>query len=107
MELDKAAQCAERLAAAMTAVNSGHQLININPAQSRFQAAMNNDLDTTMAFASLLNLADEIIFRAEAGYRVSEAQATLREMAGVFGLRLDEAEPDVIVGWQTLLKRFQ
>ena len=60
-----------------------------------------------MALASLLNLADEIIFRAENGYRVSEAQAALRQMAGVFGLRLDEAEPGVIIGWQTILKRFQ
>ena len=107
LELEKAAHWAERLAAAMTAVNSGHKLININPIQSRFQAALDQDLDTAMALASLLNLADEIIFRAENGYRVSEAQAALRQMAGVFGLRLDEAEPGVLIGWQTILKRFQ
>jgi cysteinyl-tRNA synthetase len=107
MELEKAVQCAEKLAVAMTAVNSGHKLINVNPVQSQFQAALNHDLDTNLALASLLNLADEIIFRAENGYRVSEAQAALRQMAGVFGLRLDEAEPSVIIGWQTIEKRFQ
>jgi L-cysteine:1D-myo-inositol 2-amino-2-deoxy-alpha-D-glucopyranoside ligase len=107
MELEKAARSAERLSAAMTAINSGHKLINVNPAQSRFEAAMDNDLDTSLALASLLNLADEIIFRAESGYRVTEAQAALREMARVFGLRLDEAEPRVTIGWQTIVKRFQ
>ncbi|MCB8942203.1 MAG: cysteine--tRNA ligase [Ardenticatenaceae bacterium] len=107
--LAKAVQSAERLAVAMTAVSHDGQAINIHPVQDRFQAAMDNDLDTTMALASLLNLADEIIFRAENGYAVTEAQAALQQMAGVFGLRLggEMAESRVIEGWQRHLERFK
>jgi L-cysteine:1D-myo-inositol 2-amino-2-deoxy-alpha-D-glucopyranoside ligase len=106
-ELEKAVHCAEKLMVAVTAVNNGHKLININPAQSQFQAALNDDLDTATALASLQNLAHEIILRAENGYRINEAQAALRQMAGVFGLRLEQAEPGIIIGWQSILNRFQ
>jgi cysteinyl-tRNA synthetase len=87
--LEKAAHCVEKLKAAMTAVSTGQQTINITPAQKRFVAAMDNDLDTSKGIATLLNLADEILFRAPNDYQIDEAQETLRRMATVFGLRLN------------------
>jgi cysteinyl-tRNA synthetase len=109
LELDKAAQSEEKLLAALTAVDSGERPINTQPIQARFRAAMDNDLDTALALASLLNLADEIIFRAETGYQVTAAQDVLREMAAVFGLRLDktELEARVTTGWQAHRERFK
>jgi cysteinyl-tRNA synthetase len=91
LALERATRWVAKLNAAMAAVSRGEKKINITPAQNRFTAAMDNDLDTAKGIATLLNLADEIIFRAPNGYRIDEAQATLERMASVFGLRLDKA----------------
>lgn len=100
--LEKAAQLAERLSAAMDALSTGDRPLNVVPVQNRFQAALDNDLDTVKAIATLLNLADEILFRAANDYQVENAQAALRQMASVFGLRLDRRSPEdrVIAGWR-------
>lgn len=107
--LGKAAQAAEKLKAAMTAVSSGETVINTQPAQNRFTAVMDNDLDTSKGIATLLNLADEILFRAPNGYQVDEAKAVLRRLAAIFGLRLDaeQAEAQVIMGWHEHAQLFE
>jgi L-cysteine:1D-myo-inositol 2-amino-2-deoxy-alpha-D-glucopyranoside ligase len=109
LSLRKAARIAEKLNAALAAVSTGDQPINVTPAQKRFTAVMDNDLDTVKGIATLLNLADEIIFRAPNGYQIKEAQAALRRMASVFGLCLDEelAERRVITGWNDHWQNFR
>ena len=71
---------------------------------------MNNDLDTVKAIASLLNLADLILFRASSGYQVQNAQSALLDMSSVFGLRLNEdaktAGNSVASGWGEHKKAF-
>lgn len=105
--LEKAAQHAERLSAAMNAKSTGETPINTVPAENRFAAALDNDLDTVKAIATLLNLADEILFRAPNDYRIDDAQVTLRQMATVFGLSLDKGSPEdrVLTGWHEYQKR--
>ena len=94
--------------AAMTAVSRGQTPINSTPAQNRFEAALDNDLNTLGGIAALLNLADEIILKAPGGYDVAAAQEKLRQMGAVFGLRLDAetAEERVIMGWDNHLRQF-
>jgi L-cysteine:1D-myo-inositol 2-amino-2-deoxy-alpha-D-glucopyranoside ligase len=108
VELQKAEKRAEKLKAAMASVDGGNQPVNIAPVKKRFAAAMNNDLDTVRGVASLLNLADEILFRASNGYRVAEAQSALSAMSNVFGLRLtqDLAEDCVVAGWENHKQAF-
>jgi cysteinyl-tRNA synthetase len=107
IRLEKAAKHAEKLNAAMKAMSTGDRLLNITPLQKRFEAALDNDLDTVKAIATLLNLADEILFRAPNDYLVEEAQMALRQMATVFGLRLDRELPEgrVITGWREYRER--
>jgi cysteinyl-tRNA synthetase len=93
LRLEKAAQHAEKLRAALKARSTGDQLLNLAPVRKRFEATLDNDLDTVKGIATLLNLADEILFRAPNDYRVDEAQMALRQMAAVFGLHLDGAAP--------------
>ena len=70
-------------------------------------AALDNDLDTRKGVATLLNLADEILFRASNGYTIDDAQGALRQMASVFGLRLGKEGPEerVISGWADYRQR--
>jgi cysteinyl-tRNA synthetase len=100
-----------KLEAALTAVSSGQRPINVAPAQNRFRAAMDNDLDTAKGIATLLNLADEVLFRAPNACQVDEAQAELRRMASVFGLRLDQNgalfEERSIDGWNKHRQHFE
>lgn len=109
IRLEKAAQHAEKLRAAMKAKSTGDQLLNLATVRKRFQAALDNDLDTVKAIATLLNLADEILFRAPNDYRVDEAQMALRQMAAVFGLRLDRELPEgrVVTGWRAYQERIE
>jgi len=105
--LQKASQHAERLDAAMQAVSTGDRPINIRPIQNRFTAAMDNDLDTVKGLATLLNLADEILFRAPNGYSIDDAQVALQKMAAIFGLRLNRelVEESVVDGWNEFRKQ--
>jgi L-cysteine:1D-myo-inositol 2-amino-2-deoxy-alpha-D-glucopyranoside ligase len=106
--LGKAAKGVEKIKAALTAVSTGSQSLNITPIQNRFIATMDNDLDTGKGIATLLNLADEILFRAPNGYRIDEAQIALQRMASVFGLQLNEerADEQVVTGWNNHRRRF-
>jgi cysteinyl-tRNA synthetase len=54
----------------------------------RFTAAMDDDLNTPQALAALFDLSREINRARDRGRDIEEAQATLRELAGVLGLTL-------------------
>lgn len=56
--------------------------------KERFNAAMDDDLNTPRAIAVLFDLARDINRSSEEGVDVAGAQATLRELAGVLGLTL-------------------
>jgi L-cysteine:1D-myo-inositol 2-amino-2-deoxy-alpha-D-glucopyranoside ligase len=73
-----------------------------------FEQAMDNDLDTVTALIHLQQLAQQIQAAANAGRPIDVAQAQLRKMATVFGLRLTTKEPEerVTAGWDKHLQRF-
>ena len=58
--------------------------------RDRFRAAMDDDLNTPQAIATLFDMAREINRDRETGMAVGEAQDALREMASVLGLSLEE-----------------
>jgi len=60
--------------------------------RERFGASMDDDLNTAGALACLFDLAREINRARDEGRAIDEAQATLRELAGVLGLTLSERE---------------
>ncbi len=61
--------------------------------RQRFIDAMDDDFNTAQGLAVLFDLARDINRAAEAAYDVSEAQATLKELAaGILGLTLEERE---------------
>ncbi len=62
------------------------------PFRQRFLAAMDDDLNTAGALAALFDLAREINRARDEGRRLEEAQAALRELAGVLGLTLEEPQ---------------
>lgn len=64
--------------------------LDASPFRSRFLAAMDDDLGTPQALATLFDLAREINRARNEGRRTEEAQSTLRELAGVLGLTLRE-----------------
>lgn len=61
--------------------------------RDRFIEAMDDDLNTPRAVATLFDLATEIQRAATAGRAVADAQATLRELCAILGLTLAEDEP--------------
>ncbi len=60
--------------------------------RERFIEAMDDDLNTPRALASLFDLVREINRGRESGSNIKSAQDTLRELAGVLGLELDEPQ---------------
>ena len=64
------------------------------PFRERFVAALDDDLNTPQALAALFDLAREINRAREASRPVADAQATLRELAGVLGLTLTESSAE-------------
>ena len=104
VELQEAAQLAEKLAHAVTLDSREGEFVDPASPMDAFQAAMDRDLDTAGALSALENLADAIL----RGGDVAEAQAALRRAGSVFGLRLDveETETRVRSGWTEHLERF-
>ena len=66
------------------------ELIDVERYRDRFVEAMDEDLNTPRALATLFDLAREINRTGEAGGRVLEARSLLRELSGVLGLTLEE-----------------
>ncbi|MEJ2302010.1 MAG: cysteine--tRNA ligase [Anaerolineales bacterium] len=74
-----------------------------------FTQAMEDDLDTPAAERATLDLAQKILLAGRVGKDVRGAQEALRRMAGVFGLRLEDKDPEarVVQGWNQHLRRFE
>ena len=62
--------------------------------KERFIAAMDDDLNTPRALAAVFDLAREIFTHQANGADIADGQAVLRELVGVLGLTLEEAEID-------------
>ena len=89
---------AERLRNAVETPDAGSgDPIDPEPYKERFLAAMDDDLNTSQAIGVLFDLARDINRKRDAGHAVGGAQAMLRELAGVLGLRL-EASANVNIG---------
>ncbi len=71
--------------------NTGEPL-DASPFAKRFHAAMDNDLNTPQAIASLFDLAREINRSHEAGMDVRAAQESLSQLGGVLGLTFQERD---------------
>jgi cysteinyl-tRNA synthetase len=88
---------AERLRTAAEADDDGSgDPVDAAPFKERFLAAMDDDLNTSQAIGVLFDLAREINRGRDAGHSVAEAQTTLRELAGVLGLRLEATAQDTM-----------
>ena len=91
--LDSARAGAERLRQAAFSKGTGSaEVETLDPAETaaRFTEAMDDDLNTPRALATLFHLARAINHTHDAGGDASDAQATLRELAGVLGFTLHE-----------------
>ena len=67
------------------------ETLNPLPYREHFIEAMDDDLNTPRALATLFDLSRDINRGHEEGRTISDAQATLRELAGVLGLTLKES----------------
>ncbi|MCS7039788.1 MAG: DALR domain-containing protein, partial [Anaerolineae bacterium] len=74
----------------------------------RFEAALANDLDTPQALVALDDLAVSLLNAAGQGVDVHPAQAALRRLGRILGLRLDADGPETRVrqGWEAHRQRF-
>jgi cysteinyl-tRNA synthetase len=84
---------AERLRWALTHranADEGVALLNAEPFEQKFIAAMDDDFNTAQAIAILFELTKEINRGAEQGVNVTKAQHTLLKLAGILGLTLKE-----------------
>jgi cysteinyl-tRNA synthetase len=80
---------AERLRNAVETPDTGAgDPLDASTFRERFIAAMDDDLNTAQAISVLFDLAREINRARDAGRSVGAAQAMLRELAGVLGMRL-------------------
>lgn len=70
--------------------NENGEILDAESYRERFIGAMDDDFNTPQALAVLFDLARRINGAKEQGLLVSQAQKTLRELAGVLGLRLEE-----------------
>jgi cysteinyl-tRNA synthetase len=94
---DEAMTAAERgverlLVALRPADGAGPASTDGSEERARFIAAMEDDFNTAQALAALFDLVRSINRARDAGEDVSEAQATLRDLTGVFGLTLEAQE---------------
>ncbi len=87
-------RASERLRAALrpSTTASDDKRIEAEKFRERFVEAMDDDLNTPRALAAIFDLAREINRGREEHSDVSNAQAVLRELADVVGLRLAEPE---------------
>lgn len=106
-ELEPADRLAARLLEAVTVVGGSGAVLDATESVVAFEAAMDANLDTRGALEALEAFADRIIAAAALGNDVTDAQATLRRLGAVLGLRFDgNIEPRVRVGWEKHYQRF-
>lgn len=110
--LKRAASLAAKLQDAANVVpvrsrTAQRQALDAKPLARFFWQALEHDLDTPRAVAALLQLADRILQAATQGKGVEQAQATLRQLVAICGLRLGvEPEERVVAGWNAHLHQF-
>ncbi|MDT8307002.1 MAG: cysteine--tRNA ligase [Anaerolineae bacterium] len=106
--LEKAAATAERLRAAASVPSGEANALSARGALKTFETALNDDLDTPVALMTMEQFAEQIMRVTKAGRDVRQAQVALRQMAGIFGLYLDQDEPETRVteGWDWHLQKF-
>ncbi len=68
-------------------------MLDVTPQRIRFFNSMDDDLWTPGAIAACREVANAIYATCHTGGSISDAQATLREMASILGLWLDMAPP--------------
>ena len=68
----------------------GNEQLDVDAYRARFIRAMDDDLNTPQAIATLFDLARDINRERDSGHAVSSAQATLRELGGILGLTFVE-----------------
>jgi L-cysteine:1D-myo-inositol 2-amino-2-deoxy-alpha-D-glucopyranoside ligase len=106
-ELGPANDLAGRLLHAATAFGGEGSPLAAEDSVAAFEAALDDNLNTRAALAVLGHLADRIIAGAAQGQAVGAAQAQLRKLGQVFGLRFDgDIEPRVRQGWDAHYQRF-
>ena len=84
----------QRLRQAVSAPSEDGPQLDAAGFRERFIEAMDDDLNTPRALAALFDLVREINRGRERGENIAEAQDTLRELAGVMGLTLEEPQAD-------------
>ncbi len=72
--------------------------LDAEPYRQRFTAAMDDDFNSAQAVATLFDLAREINKAGEEGAQIVGAQNTLRELAGVLGLKLEAIQKEFAAG---------
>ncbi len=82
----------ERLRHALRPGVTGGEVLDAQPFRERFIRAMDDDLNTPQAIASLFDLAREINRGVESGKDATSAQETLRELGGILGLTFQERD---------------
>jgi len=85
----------ERLTNGLMASSGEGAQIEHETYETRFCEAMDDDINTPRALASLFDLAREINRGSSEGYGVDEAQETLSKLAGVLGFTLMETQQNV------------
>lgn len=107
-KLDQTGEVTDRLRQAVTTAGGQGPAFSADPWVASFQEAMDNDLNTPLAVKVLGQFGEALLEAANNGQSVQKAQSELRELAGIFGLRLDAASPEtrVLEGWDRHLQRF-
>ncbi len=84
-------RAAERLRSAVSVTGSGDgEGLDPAPHRTRFETAMDDDLNTPQALAAIFDLARDIHRSRDEGLGVGDAQGVLRELAAVLGLTLEK-----------------
>ena len=88
-------RAAERLrsAVSVSALGDG-DVLNAGDHKARFDAAMEDDLNTPQALAAIFDLVRDIHRSRDEGLQITDAQQTLAELAGVLGLTLEKRSAD-------------
>lgn len=92
--LDAAERGVDRLREALRPSEpaAGAEQLDPTAYRAKFIEAMDDDFNTAQAIATLFDLARDINRGRDQGLDVATAQATLRELAGVLGFRLQEPQ---------------
>jgi cysteinyl-tRNA synthetase len=90
--LDSAERSLQRLINSLRndSISKTNETLSADDYKNRFMTAMEDDLNTPQALASLFDLAREINRSKEKGISVVMAQVVLKELALVLGLSLEE-----------------